>query len=69
MWKPISQYPTTPGDQGPIVLARTKEKEPFLVVYVEGQFYECPASPIYYGNRQWGNRTVSGLVEFMEIPA
>jgi len=67
-WKPISEYPTTPGDQGPIVLARTAEKQPLLVVYVEGNFVVCPSVPIYYGHKQFGHLWANDVVEFMEIP-
>lgn len=68
MWRPISEYPTTPGEQGPLVLARTAEKVPYLVVYREGKFFVCPGIPVFYGNRQLDFMTVSSIVEFMEIP-
>ena len=67
-WKPISEYPTTPGQQGPVVLARTKDKEPILVCYLRGQFYVCPANYMYYGEMQSGFMTANHVTEFMEIP-
>ena len=69
MWKPISEYPTTPGEQGPIVLARTKDKEPILVTLLRGNFYICPGVYMFYGERQSGFMTANHVVEFMEIPA
>lgn len=68
-WRPISEYPTTVGFQGPLVLARTADKEPFLVVLRDGHFWICPGVPVFYGNHQMGFMTADHVTEFMEIPA
>lgn len=68
MWKPISEYPTTPGEQKPVVLARTKEKFPVLVVLKDGHFVVCPAVPVFYGNKQFGVTLADNVIEFMYIP-
>lgn len=68
MWKPISDYPTTDPYAAPVVLARDEWKNPVLVVRKDGHFYVCPASPLYYGDRQFGCLIADHVVEFMEIP-
>lgn len=68
MWKPIREYPCTPGEQGPLVLARLKDKTPVLVVMRDGHFVVCPAVPVFYGDRQMGVMHADHVVEFMEIP-
>ena len=67
-WRPIAEYPITPGEQGPLVLARDAEKRPMLCLLKEGHFYICPAVPMYYGERQFGCMTCDHIVEFMKIP-
>lgn len=71
-WQPIKDYPIEPGPQGasgPLVLARTADKQPMVVLMNNGIFYPCPGVPIFYGHHQVGFMTVSNLVEFMDIPA
>lgn len=68
-WKPISEYPTTPGEQGPVVLARCKERVPCLVVYVDGNFVVCPSMFIHYGDKKAGLLYANHVTEFMPIPA
>ena len=69
VWKPISQYPCTPGEQGPLVLARDKEKSCYLVLLKDGHFVVCPAVFMWYGDKQRGILLADNVVEFMEIPA
>ena len=67
-WKPISEYPTNVLDPGPIVLARDKEKNVYLVILNKGHFYPCPGVPMFYGDHQFGFMTCDHVVEFMELP-
>lgn len=69
-WRPIAEYKPPPfeGARNPVVLARDKEKLPYLVVLVGSEFMLCPGMPIYYGLNQCGWWKVTGLVDFMEIP-
>jgi hypothetical protein len=70
-WKPISEYPieqAPDGARGPAVLARDDQRVAYIVIMNRGQFFPCPGSAIFYGDRKVGFMTVSNLVEFMEIP-
>lgn len=67
-WKPISQYPTTAGTPGPVVLARTADKAPMLVLYQHGHFYICPGIPMFYGEKNFGFVTADHVIEYMDIP-
>ena len=67
-WKPIREYPTDPNNEGPVVLARDKDKMPLLVRMVEGHFVVCPAVWLFYGSKQLGVTRADDVVEFMEIP-
>lgn len=68
-WKPIADYPfVAPGELGPAVLARTKDKFPMVVIYRDGHFYPCPGVPMFYGERQFSFLTADNVIEFMDIP-
>lgn len=71
-WKPIKDYPVEPGVDGaafgPVVLARTEDKVPYLVRLAKGYFFICPGIPQYFGQSQCGFMTISNVVEFMDLP-
>lgn len=69
VWKPIAEYPKD-AERPPLVLARDREKHPYLVIWVArtGHFNICPGVPMFYGEHQFGFMTADSVVEFMEIP-
>lgn len=69
-WKPIREYPVVlrTDVQGPIVLARTADKLPLLVVMYKGHFQICPGIHMRYGAAEEGYMTADHVIEFMEIP-